>query len=593
MARLLAVFVLAIFATLSCADGYAFYRTNIPNGFNVQHPCDPSKTWQGVGHHSDQGGNARNQFGLDFKAAGYRWTGALCRNDSDGDGVSNGQELGDPNCTWLPGQSASRTVNITHPGFKTPIDAHPYVSGDTTTLDCSAFFKKCKAFSAPGVKYIDLRAPNNSKNSQVPAKETTYFNMNFELPADRQYHAVGFAPILDNLNVIHHFVMVGCDRPIPVGEGYEDFNFMEGCERTMYAWSFGMQDECLPVEAGVPFGGKHPRYVQVQLHWTNKNKHAGYQDTSGVRVYYTSKLRQYDMGTLTLGQLQLTIPPKKDAVDAPFTCTTDCTQTFFDQGPVKMTASFPHMHFLGKSLFVDVIKPTGQRTRIMDDKVYNYNSPVTYEYPSPQYMDIEAGDRFEGKCVFSSQDRNETTRWGFGSFEEMCFVFIRYYPSRGELSCSQYDSHDFCYQTSTVEGPRCSVFGYFENITITVNKALKECSDVIDIVEQEKTGLASSPAPTTAPNTNRPVCTSSCLKQVDRVLKAHRSPCQQTRHKKEWKLLNSLIETKMTSLDAVVTHCNTVGVVDEEQQNGNSGGGMIAVSSMVMLVVMVCASILL
>lgn len=30
---------------------------------------------------------------------GYTWTTALCRMDSDGDGVSNGRELGDPNCT--------------------------------------------------------------------------------------------------------------------------------------------------------------------------------------------------------------------------------------------------------------------------------------------------------------------------------------------------------------------------------------------------------------------------------------------------------------------------------------------------------------
>lgn len=70
-----------------------------------------------------------NVFGEDFKKAGYRWTEALCRMDSDGDGRTNGEELGDPCCSW----SAEATggveewpwENLGHPGAannKSPID---------------------------------------------------------------------------------------------------------------------------------------------------------------------------------------------------------------------------------------------------------------------------------------------------------------------------------------------------------------------------------------------------------------------------------------------------------------------------------------
>ena len=48
-----------------------------------------------------------NAFGEDLKKAGFRWTEALCRMDSDGDGRTNGEELGDPCCSWsveAPGQ---------------------------------------------------------------------------------------------------------------------------------------------------------------------------------------------------------------------------------------------------------------------------------------------------------------------------------------------------------------------------------------------------------------------------------------------------------------------------------------------------------
>ena len=44
------------------------------------------------------------------------WTPALCNMDSDGDGQTNGEELGDPHCVWTVGDIPARTVDITHPG---------------------------------------------------------------------------------------------------------------------------------------------------------------------------------------------------------------------------------------------------------------------------------------------------------------------------------------------------------------------------------------------------------------------------------------------------------------------------------------------
>lgn len=44
----------------------------------------------------------------------------LCDSDSDGDGMTNGAELGDPDCDWVKGQTPKRTENITHPGKITP-----------------------------------------------------------------------------------------------------------------------------------------------------------------------------------------------------------------------------------------------------------------------------------------------------------------------------------------------------------------------------------------------------------------------------------------------------------------------------------------
>lgn len=99
------------------------YANLIPNGNNV-----PGSS--AVGHTNPSGGTVVNQFGNDFRLANYMWTKTLCLEvymcvcvqllqinilcanivyhvltifpqDSDGDGISNGVELGDPCCQVL------------------------------------------------------------------------------------------------------------------------------------------------------------------------------------------------------------------------------------------------------------------------------------------------------------------------------------------------------------------------------------------------------------------------------------------------------------------------------------------------------------
>ncbi|PAA63461.1 hypothetical protein BOX15_Mlig021890g1 [Macrostomum lignano] len=112
----------ALAALLSCSDAYRMFQSRIPNGDRVPNPCQPGAIWAGVGHQSPAGANARNPFGLDFKAAGFQWTVDLCRKDSDGDGLTNGQELGDPDCVWKVGATPARTTGLSHPGI-CPLDS--------------------------------------------------------------------------------------------------------------------------------------------------------------------------------------------------------------------------------------------------------------------------------------------------------------------------------------------------------------------------------------------------------------------------------------------------------------------------------------
>ena len=75
-------------------EAHLRYEKKIPNGDKVPHPCKPNTIWQRVGHIDPAGEGERNPFGIAFAEAGFKWTKALCRADSDNDGKTNGEELG-------------------------------------------------------------------------------------------------------------------------------------------------------------------------------------------------------------------------------------------------------------------------------------------------------------------------------------------------------------------------------------------------------------------------------------------------------------------------------------------------------------------
>eukprot|EP00612_Vaucheria_litorea_P002746 CAMPEP_0171458840 /NCGR_PEP_ID=MMETSP0945-20130129/4361_1 /TAXON_ID=109269 /ORGANISM="Vaucheria litorea, Strain CCMP2940" /LENGTH=213 /DNA_ID=CAMNT_0011984735 /DNA_START=78 /DNA_END=719 /DNA_ORIENTATION=+ len=68
-----------------------------------------------LGHTQPLNDDDLNAFGEDYENAGRTWTTALCQADSDNDGRTNGEELGDPDCVWTRGGTPSRTDNLSDP----------------------------------------------------------------------------------------------------------------------------------------------------------------------------------------------------------------------------------------------------------------------------------------------------------------------------------------------------------------------------------------------------------------------------------------------------------------------------------------------
>eukprot|EP00756_Hemistasia_phaeocysticola_P019632 Hpha_TRINITY_DN15674_c0_g2::TRINITY_DN15674_c0_g2_i3::g.98414::m.98414 len=147
------------FAVLLCGAAVVLaeraWLERIPNGMRVDRK---GSRWSAVGHDfatvcendaDDMPANAPpcndpdplNSFGRDFEDSGERWTRSLCMRDSDGDGFTNGQELGDPSCIWSPGNPL--------PDHKDPI-SHPGYADSTPPIERELQEKKAGGELAPG-----------------------------------------------------------------------------------------------------------------------------------------------------------------------------------------------------------------------------------------------------------------------------------------------------------------------------------------------------------------------------------------------------------------------------------------------------------
>lgn len=123
------VFLVVLLALLSIPFVHARpnFPDRLPNGRASRDPAS-GLTCLFLGHNNCVPGAPRNQFGLDFAAANRLWTKELCEKDSDGDGLTNGQELGDPCCTWTPTTAGRATLcrtQLSHPGDASSTNSAP------------------------------------------------------------------------------------------------------------------------------------------------------------------------------------------------------------------------------------------------------------------------------------------------------------------------------------------------------------------------------------------------------------------------------------------------------------------------------------
>ncbi|GFR94142.1 tyramine beta hydroxylase [Elysia marginata] len=213
-----------------------------------------------------------------------------------------------------------------------------------------------------------------------------------------------------------------------------------------------------PEEAGVPVGGNgFSRYVLLEIHYNNPNKRSGVVDTSGIRFYVTSQLRQFEAGIMELGleyTNKMAVPPGQARFSLSGYCVSECTEQGLPPQGIRVFASQLHTHLTGRRVVTRHVTYTGSHVTELpelnrDDHYSSHFQEIRRLEPPVAVM---PGDALITTCDYDTRNRTSATVGGFSISDEMCVNYIHYYPKTDLEVCK-----------SSVETESLDTFLFFMN----------------------------------------------------------------------------------------------------------------------------------
>ncbi|KAJ1491700.1 hypothetical protein T484DRAFT_3117617 [Baffinella frigidus] len=176
-----------------------------------------------------------------------------------------------------------------------------------------------------------------------------------------------------------------------------------GAGDVIWGWAPGELALSFPAVAGVPLlGTTGYRSIQLQTHFDNPSLKSGRVDNSGIRIFYTSKKRQHEVGVLSLGDAVLrlldTPLPKGDSLHR-FHCAASFTNQFKAE-EVNVFSRVLHMHKTGQHMETRQYRDGALLRRDQADWFdFNMNGGQVPKTTGEGFK-IRRGDSFETDCYY-------------------------------------------------------------------------------------------------------------------------------------------------------------------------------------------------
>ncbi|XP_068222682.1 MOXD1 homolog 1-like [Palaemon carinicauda] len=180
------------------------------------------------------------------------------------------------------------------------------------------------------------------------------------------------------------------------------------CTSPMVAWGIGGEGSFAPEHAGFPLGEDHggATYFMMEMHYDNPNLRQGIVDNSGLRIFYTEKLRPNDAGILMLGHgvspLYI-IPPGQHWLSIG-QCSGECLSKHLPESGLQVFAGILHAHLLGRNMTLRHIRDKKEQPIIIRDLNYDFNFQETRNFA--EELTLLPNDYLITECGLDSTGRD-------------------------------------------------------------------------------------------------------------------------------------------------------------------------------------------
>ncbi|KFA70674.1 hypothetical protein S40288_07370 [Stachybotrys chartarum IBT 40288] len=309
--------------------------------------------------------------------------------------------------------------------------------------------KYVKLGTGDTVSVNEVRVIDNTRNFTIvqsevaiPAVETTYCYSLHRMPAGQRNYLLGERPLRTS-DLLHHLVVYAC---YGLSDEYLDMvgeeancdweNFSNPCNGFVTEWAPGMSGRTFEPGYGKPFGEDYYEYVMFETHYNNPEGLEGETDAATFTFLYTDEPVETEIGTLTLGDLQVDgwfLEPGQELVAHSTVCTPECTSQWPSEG-ITAFSVFHHMHYRGRNMRVQIIRDGQEITPLSTLRDFEYG----YQFSkSLNQIQLLPGDKLITTCEYDTSEDTEPVPGGQSSQDEMCFAWVDYYPANSILACTQ------------------------------------------------------------------------------------------------------------------------------------------------------------
>ncbi|XP_015598813.1 MOXD1 homolog 1 [Cephus cinctus] len=292
------------------------------------------------------------------------------------------------------------------------------------------------------VKLNQFAVPNDT--------DTTYWCKIFRPPGLlKKHHMIGYTPLVEKANeaLVHHIILYECASTDSIlakhtkligADCYSGTRPKEwsSCLQPVLAWARGSKGEWLPEHVGIPIS-EHAEgsYYMLEVHYNNPG-FKNVNDSSGVRLHITPKLRKHDAGILVAGVAVsplLVVPPRQKEYATAGYCASQCTDKMLPEDGINVVSVVLHAHLAGKRLGLKHIRQGKELPRIVQDNHFDFNYQQSHTLD--EEVKILPGDELVAECVYSTLDRPKITLGGYSANQEMCLAFVVHYPRTSLAGC--------------------------------------------------------------------------------------------------------------------------------------------------------------